>query len=241
MENENRRDLRISGSGSAPGDTYKNAIINGEGKINGNLDCDDFITNGTSEINGSVKAVNFTVRGASSVGGKLQAEEIKIGGSVDIQRNVSVKKMKISGSADIGGSITAEKCVIKGYFKVKGDCEAEVFVAKGEINIGGMLNAGNIEIDHYGDCRVKEIGGEKITVKEYAAFGLHKIIKFFHSPGKLFAETIEGDYIYLENTSAKTVRGSNIKIGPGCEIELVEYANSFEQEEGALVRENKKV
>jgi hypothetical protein len=59
--------------------------------------------------------------------------------------------------------------------------------------------------------------------------------------GRLDTETIEGDDIYLEYTRVKVVRGSNVKIGKGCEIELVEYENNFQQDREAKVNDSKKI
>lgn len=39
-------------------------------------------------------------------------------------------------------------------------------------------------------------------------------------------ETIEGDDIHLELTRARVVRGNNVSIGSGCDIDLVEYKNN---------------
>ena len=42
------------------------------------------------------------------------------------------------------------------------------------------------------------------------------------------AESIEGDEISIEYTSAKTVTGKDVKIGEGCEIELLQYSENAE-------------
>ena len=54
-------------------------------------------------------------------------------------------------------------------------------------------------------------------------------------------ESIEGDEVYLEYTRTKVVRGNNVSIGPGCEVELVEYKNNFQQAKGAAVKDSKKI
>jgi cytoskeletal protein CcmA (bactofilin family) len=58
---------------------------------------------------------------------------------------------------------------------------------------------------------------------------------------ELTADIIEGDDVYLENTQAKVVRGNNIELGPDCEIELVEYKDSFKQDEKADVGTHTKI
>jgi hypothetical protein len=41
--------------------------------------------------------------------------------------------------------------------------------------------------------------------------------------------------INLENTTAKVVRGVDVDVGPGCDIEVVEYAGELRQGAGARV------
>ena len=64
--------------------------------------------------------------------------------------------------------------------------------------------------------------------------------KWFFNVG-LNAEIIEGDEIYLENTKAKVVRGNRVTIGPGCDIDFVEYQNHFQCEKGTKVGSYKKL
>ena len=54
-------------------------------------------------------------------------------------------------------------------------------------------------------------------------------------------DVIEGDNIYIEYTQAKIVRGNTIVIGPGCNIELVEYKNNYTKDKESTVIENRKV
>jgi len=57
----------------------------------------------------------------------------------------------------------------------------------------------------------------------------------------LSAGIIEGDDIFLEATQAKIVRGRHVVIGEGCSIELVEYKDSFRQQNNGSVKENRKI
>jgi len=59
--------------------------------------------------------------------------------------------------------------------------------------------------------------------------------------GRLIAGTIEGDSVRVEQTQAKTVRGTDVSIGEGCEIMLVEYKNSFKAAPGARIKESRKI
>lgn len=244
MGYEERPDLRISGAGSAGGGTFNEVKISGAGKVSGDIDCNVLNTSGASEIDGNVKAVSVKINGAFQVRGNLIAKELNINGGSTINGNIEAEKIKIHGGSEIGGYLHSGEVEIKGGIKIKDDCEAEDFKSHGGFTIGGLLNAGSIYINIGGDCRVKEIGGEKIEVRrsDKAVYIFQKMIKdIFNIKENLTADTIEGDDIYLEHTSAKVVRGNNITIGPGCTIGVVEYKDHVNISQGANVNEQKKI
>lgn len=217
-------DLRINGQSSSAGGNYNAVIINGEGKIYGDLDCVYLNVNGKCTVNGDVKSDSVKVHGNSLIKGNLRAEKAKIYGTADVNGNLSVNKAEIYGSIDVDG-----------------DCNAEFFKIDGTFTIEGLLNAGELELSLYGPSEAREIGGEKITVKKKGKYDFLGLRYLIGSNKELTADIIEGDDVYLENTRAKVVRGNNIEIGPGCEIELIEYKNSFKQDEKAEVGAHKKI
>lgn len=221
-------DLKINGQSSSAGGNYNAVIINGEGKIAGDLDCIKLKINGRCDINGNVKAESVEVYGTNSIKGNLEAERAKIHGTADINGNLAVNKAEIHGSID-----------------VEGYCNAEIFNIEGTFDIKELLNAGVLKLSLYGPSKAREIGGEKITVQSKGKYDLlslkDKLMSSIGQGKELTADIIEGDEIYLENTQAKVVRGDNIELGPGCEIELVEYKGSFKQDEKAELGTPKKI
>jgi len=216
--------LKINGSGSSAGGKYDSAVINGNGKIYGDLDCVYLKVNGQCTMDGNVKASSVKINGNGSIKGNLESE-----------------KAKINGTVDIGGNVSVEKAETYGSISIEGDCNAEVFKIEGTFEIEGLLNAGELELSLYGPSKAHEIGGEKITVKRKGKYDFLGLRYLIGSNKELTTEIIEGDEIYLENTQAKVVRGNNIELGPGCEIELVEYKNSFKRDEKAEVGTQKKI
>lgn len=65
---------------------------------------------------------------------------------------------------------------------VGGDCSAEIFISKGVFNINGLLNADEIDIRIYHNCKVKEIGGREITIKEGRTSKIIKTLKSLFVP-----------------------------------------------------------
>ncbi|MBV6714436.1 polymer-forming cytoskeletal protein [Paenibacillus chitinolyticus] len=219
-------DLSISGSGSADGGRYRNARINGNGRIDGDLECRSYKSAGHSHVYGSLAAREVIIRGSGSVSGNVRSELVSVSGNGEFRGDVAGRQFKVNGSAGIGGSLTADTAVIRGSVQINGDCEAEKFEAYGGFEVGGLLNAGQIDIRLFGPCRAREIGGESIQVKKNGF--LNSLASLFGSKlTSLEAGIIEGDVIYLEHTSASVVRGRDVKIGPGCEIGRVEYTNTL--------------
>jgi len=58
---------------------------------------------------------------------------------------------------------------------------------------------------------------------------------------ELRANVIEGDEVHLEDTTAETVRGKTVEIGPGCQIGTVEYSDKLDVHPNAEVKDRKKV
>ncbi|MDA1476120.1 hypothetical protein [Bacillus changyiensis] len=230
-----RNQLKINGSGSAAGGVYENVLISGEGTIGGGLDCLKFRTYGTSSLTGDAIVQAFHIHGETKVGGSLKADKIKIYGKTDIVGDVHTGEAVVRGAINIGGHLSAERCDIKGALTGKGNCEAESFELTGSVELDGLLNAGVIEIGlRFDKSSVKEIGGTVINVKNKR--GLFK-----PNGGFLSTETIEGDDIYLENTSAQIVRGNRIHIGPSCQIKTVEYKTELTVSKRANVGEKKRI
>jgi cytoskeletal protein CcmA (bactofilin family) len=226
---DNKRDLKIMGSGDSSGGVYNNIFIGGSGDINGDVECNSFKIMGSGDLHGNLKASFVKISGSGDIHGNVTADDIIFSGSSDINGDIKCKTIKITGSSDMEGNIYAEEMNIMGSSDIDGNCEAEIFSARGAFQIDGLLNAGEINIELKGSCEVKEIGGEKIEVRRSNNYGLNSLFKgLFSSNLELTCEVIEGDDIYLEYTTADIVRGTNIVIGCGCEIGKVEYRNEVE-------------
>ncbi len=243
MENTNRGNLKISGAGSGTGGSYEEVRISGAGSIDGDIDCRLLKISGAGEVNGNVKAEDIRISGTGDIKGNIECDNIQVSGACEVKGDVQSKSIRISGGSDFKGGLKADQIEISGAIEVKGDCEAESFTASGAFEIGGLLNADNIDIRMKGYCSVAEIGGEKISIREGEEFFnlVRMISSVFSTRQGMKCSIIEGDDIYLEDTRAKIVRGNNVTIGKGCEIELLEYRNEINIYDDRCVKETKKV
>lgn len=235
-------DIKISGSGKASGGVYDQVKISGSGIIDGDIECNVFSTSGSSSVKGNLKAEIIKTSGASKIEGDINCREVKISGGSSITGNLKADKIVLSGGIKVGGNIEGENITLSGVLKIDGDCECEYFKSNGGFKINGLLNSETIEITTGGKCKVKEIGGQTIRIERGMYRGLDKIIKsIFGEKYCLVTDVIEGDEIYIEDTIAQIVRGNNVNIGPGCDIQVVEYRNNIKVNDNSKVTETNQV
>jgi len=241
MADQTRNDMKINGDGSMSGGTYGVVTINGAGSVHGDADATDVRVNGTGTVNGNLVAQCVTVNGSATFNGSVQATELNVNGDTSIRDGAGISRFTIKGNATVGGGIAAHDLNLRGFLKAGADCDAESFSAEGAFTIAGLLNAGIVDIKVYGKCNVREIGGERITIRKAQGFESITQIFTFWTEKVLETDTIEGDIISLEGTVAKMVRGGDVTIGPDCRIDVVEYAGTYSVAPGSTVGDARKI
>ncbi|MDE4543134.1 hypothetical protein [Thermoanaerobacterium sp. R66] len=247
MDFEKRQDIKIIGDNTSAGGLFNNVSVVGNGIFNSSVDCAYIKTTGDCTINGDLKTVSGVVAGSIAIKGSLFADIFKVAGNMTVDGDTSIKNLITHGNTTINANISSEKIDANGYFTVEGNCNSETFKSDSIVmKLNGLLNADDIDIYIYGSNFVKEIGGEKIMIRRgsESIFTRLKLIKsmiYDMCKGNLTTDVIEGDEIYLEYTTAKAVRGKNVTIGKGCNVELVEYVDNFTQHNDSVVRESKKI
>ena len=259
-------DLSISGMGKVNGGIFSNVNISGLGTILGDVEAERIVISGKGTIEGNTKAsrkidisgmgritgnvegTEITSSGTGTIDGNLQCDRVETSGNLKIGGSAKVIELVTDGRCKIDGSLKAEKMIIShGYLSVGSDVESEEFISKGSFAIEGLLNANRIDIEIKGFCKVKEIGGEEISVRNrYVNLAiLSKFVSSFLGNGreldKLAVQLVEGTVISLEYTHAGIVRGNNVKIGPECTIEEVEYADNLEIDPTSIVKRQTKM
>lgn len=235
---EKNGNLIINGTGSYPGGHYNKISIRGEGTIITDVESSAFNVYGTSEAGENVKTGSVKVFGEAEVKMNMEAQDTLVMGTMMVGGSAQLKKMKIFGLLEVGERLSGDEANIKGSISVNGDVEYETFDSSGGFEIKGLLSADTIKVGlRFGESRAEEIGGGKITVKKKS----NTLLPFGKEVGSLRANVIEGDDIYLENTKADIVRGNKVKIGPGCQIGVVEYRNDFTYDPKATIKTTTKL
>ncbi|MGM0838049.1 MAG: hypothetical protein ACQEV7_18080 [Bacillota bacterium] len=205
-----KRNIRIFGEGTSTGGIYHKVSIHGQGRIRGNLQCDTIKIFGDFNMNGKATVDTFKLFGNSKVYDEIKGNNFKIFGNLEL-----IKKM------------TGDACLVRGWLSSKESVELDTLSVKGGLDIEGLLNVGKLTVTlGHSTSRIREIGGDTIRIKG-------KWLNFFGGQNRLMVESIEGNNIYLEHTTAKVVRGNNVSLGPDCNIELVEYQTSYKSHKTA--------
>jgi cytoskeletal protein CcmA (bactofilin family) len=256
---DNLRDLKASGVAKLSGGAYRDVDVSGSAhidsdivcenfgasgsvKVAGNVSSDKFRVSGSTRIDGNVSAGEFRASGSASVLGNLDAKDVHASGSIKAEGAITVEsELRVSGSASFGGPIRARSVRASGSLKAMKGIECESLTLAGAFDVDGLINAGSADIDLAGQSRLDEIGGERITVRRRGVLSVLGIQLPFGLGGFLTANVIEATAVSLESTRAKVVRGAEVSIGSGCEIDRVEYSKTLDVAEDAIVREKVKV
>lgn len=234
-------DVRVSGAGTIATGTYRTVSVSGSAVLTGDIECVDFKVSGAAQGDGALRAESVTVHGTLSYRGDAEvAAHLRVSGTASFDA-LKASDANVSGTLAVT-SVSATTVKVQGLLNVSGDCEAERFTCQGAFSVDGLLNAGVVDITLGGKCVAREIGGEAVTVR--TGVGALKLFVTSLIPAwelRLTAESIEGDDVRLEYTTARAVRGNTVVIGPGCEIELVEYTGEYSAASDAIVKTVRKV
>lgn len=238
---EQLQDLKISGVSKMNGGKFDFVEISGVGKIFGDVEANRVNISGAGSVEGNIKAVKVDIEGTGSIKGNLACEQIYNSGNVKVGGQLKANILKSNGMCRVGGSIKSKQIFSHGVLKSGGDVEAEEFDSDGAFKINGLLNANRINIKVGYGSSVKEIGGEEIIIKKVKTINFGLAFVFTGISKWLKAELIEGTNINIEYSEVKIVRGENIKIGPKCNIELVEYSGTLEVDPDSVIKIQKKI
>jgi len=198
-------DVKLMGDGNIGGGSYNSIKIMGNGRVVDDVEAKIIRVMGNCEF-AAVQAEQITVAGLAEYNGDI------LGGS-----------LKVSGNVLVRGKIKNEKISVSGELRAQ-DIETEQLVCRGVLQ-ADSLNANDVRLALYGRSKVKEIGAENVDVCNKGFWGLLQSFVGGHLSA-LEVDVIEADRIYLENTLAKTVKGNRVAIGPGCQIDLVEFKDA---------------
>ena len=191
----------------------------------------DINLEGIGKINGG-HYKDIKISGIGTILNDITCEKVLLEGVCKVNGNINCTDISIEGTFNSNGKVEAhEKILVKGHIKLGESIQSREVSISGKFEINGLLSGDEIKILFIGKNRVKEIGGEVITVLQEKKSFLNGTIL----PNKLVSDSIEGDIIVLENTECNIVRGQNITIKSGCKINRIEYTGEIEIDKNSKV------
>ena len=191
--------------------------IYGNATIKGNVSIVRLKVDGDLTLEGECKVQELTVNGMTTINGVVEGSNIVAKGGLILNRPLKAKSLKVYGELNTSSEINAEEVLIEGNL----ECES-------------LLNAEMITIHTFEHSYCKEIGATTLKVERPM---YHLLWLSYHKKGCLTSDVVEADVMKLENVTAKEVRGKDISLFDGCNIELVEYMGEFNKTSDSVVKE----
>jgi len=234
LAEKNANNLKIAGAGSVSGGDFDKIEISGSGNIDGDVRAVEIHVSGSADFKGNIQAKKVEAGGSLKIQGLLDADTVESSGSLKVTGKLLTRELHSSGSASFE-TLEADTVTSSGSISALKDIKANYFGSTGKFEIGGTLNADKIEVKLAGDSSAKLVKGKAIEVRQYSSL-ISKVVKSF-----LTADKIQGDELYLENVNAKLVKGKTVKIGPRCNIDVVEYKDTVSVDPQSRVGKQNKV
>ncbi len=238
-------DIRIAGSGKISEGEYNEIRISGSAKIAGNVKCAGLSAAGSVSCEGSAECSGeVRISGSGRFEGRIDAQTVKVSGALKCV-DASFETMEISGALSCAGKLKGKTFKCGGAVKAEAGIECESVTVNGAVSCAGLINADEVKIVLDGKSCAESIGGGKITVSRPendpdTRGGFFRRL-FRKSSGTLeVSSSVEGDVIDISFTKAQTVSGRSVKIGSGCEIGTVRYADDIEIAPDAKVEKTEK-
>lgn len=229
-------DIKIEGIGTISEGKYKNIKIDGMGTIQGETEAEYIKIDGKSKSLGKIKCDELKVDGYFTSYDDININtNCEVNGYQEVKGSIKGKYLEVNGRLSAEKEVSFDKVQVNGEFITLGDCKCEEFYLDGKVNISGLLSGDNLELNISKINEIKEIGGEKLSVRRSKSY--YKVLFFnMERKGKLICNEIEADEIYLEHTECNIVRGRNIEIGEGCIIETIEYTGDLKENGNSKIK-----
>ncbi len=233
-------DMIIDGIGSISEGQYKNITIDGMGTFQGDIEAECIQIDGKGKSLGKINCNKLDVDGHFTSYDDININtKCEVNGYHKSTGSMKGKNLNVNGRLEIEKEVNFDKIQIDGDFITSGDCQCGNFYLDGRASISGLLSGDNLELNISRVNEIKEIGGEKLSVRRNGN-NLRSVLFFAKDrKAKLICNEIEADEIYLEYTHCNIVRGRDIEIGEGCVIDKIEYTGTLKESSKSKI--NKKV
>jgi cytoskeletal protein CcmA (bactofilin family) len=258
---ERSKKIRISGSGMIQSVYAEETSVSGSLTVDGSIDSiffhvsgscrvekdvissDTIHSSGSMHIGGNVRGNKIESSGSLQIAGNMEACELESSGSISAE-SVICDEFESSGSAKISKLLRAKNIENSGKTKAESiECTmlkssglVEVRTVTGdEIYISGRINADSISSRRF---EMKIYNSTSHVVKLQSDIVEIRLQKKRFLSGEAKIDEIICNRAFLESTNSKYVKGDDIIIEAGCNIDYVE-AKSLKISDEAKVKEKK--
>lgn len=193
-------DVKISGSGTLTGGEYSTVTVNGMGKCTASMRAQEVVVNGTFKVDGAAECRVLTVNGTLKCVGPLSAEESICNGAATVDSDMISNVLSVSGMLHVEGSR-----LNGGALTCTGILTADGQILCDSLHATGIIKAGVLE-------------GQSIRIRSHRPAALRR---FLLSKGLSKVEVIRGKELDLSGVTAEQVFGTEVVIGPDCNIEAL--------------------
>ncbi len=162
----------------------------------------------------------LSIDGVYNCPGDIQAEEVSVNGVLNCSGGIKAELLHCAGVSDFRNGVNVRKVEVTGVMSVSHDnkIEATEIDCTGVINIDGEISADRIHAD--GFICAREVVGDSVTIRSRVST-LAKILSTFTKKYST-VNLVEATKVELIGVIAETVNGSDITIGPKCQIDRVD-------------------
>ncbi|WP_151733058.1 hypothetical protein [Paenibacillus tengchongensis] len=178
-----------------------------------------------------IRASFIHVFGHLKANGMVATARLKVSGDCSIAKACHAESIENLGSLRLH-SLQARHVHSSGYLSAAGPMRVATFAAKGAVKLQSLEAADSIEI----------VLGNTSTAERLTSSGWVHIRRSFPKLGfhmgsfrRLACGLIQGASLRLEYTSARLVCGTDIAVGPGCDIGEIRYSHSLTVAPGSKV------
>lgn len=209
-------DIHISGTGNVSPGQYDKVTVSGMSKCPGALRAEEITVNGTFKVEDGTECRKLTVNGTFKGEGALSAEEVVCNGAATIEDDMVANMLSVAGVLHCeGDKLQSRELSCAGILTMDG------LVSCDQIHVTGILKAEQLE-------------GRSIRIRSHRPELLRR---FWLSKGLSKIDYIQGAEIELSGVTAETVTGTNITIGPDCNIERIRCNGTLKLDPSSVVED----
>jgi|AntDeeMinimDraft_5_1070356.scaffolds.fasta_scaffold00348_20 cytoskeletal protein CcmA (bactofilin family) len=191
--------ISIDGAGTYDEVDCEEFVVNGSGKVSGDLYATTVDIDGTAKVGGLVDAVDLDVDGTAKVEGDVRGETASVDGTAKFANSLSADRLAVDGTAKVGGNLDGHDVEADGTLKVSGSLVAADARFDGTLKVGGVTDATTLTVDGTGAF-------DDVNADEFSATGS---VRADSVSARTVDVTVEG------RSKVGSVEATEVRVRPG--------------------------